>query len=349
MKPIFNLNEEDEEDESNRSIINIGGLAIRDNLDASSSPVVLTSLFNITQRVYIARDHTLEGLNSLIGCTIILPELMEQSNYQEVFEELNEDEKKKVLDIYYYTANWFREIIGAFTNHRDDMSRTKVLKRLSQLIKIEHSIEVLSSSVSNNYKPPECHFLRLNGTCKATKSKKNIESVAPKKKAGKSKKLNPNITIPEGTENMSIFGTLPPNGDDENFYKYNLNFRSNDNFRQMDINIMLLLNTELDLSYPFPAEKIGTCLDIFQFKFIVEDMIMKLESLCGVGKFKSDEAIQYISSPHDLVYDLIYILPNLINIMDKVSKIIAINKTYKILYFQFHTVHRKLTNITRGL
>lgn len=51
---------------------------------------------------------------------------------------------------------------------------------------------------------------------------------------------------------------------------FTVNAASNEYFRHLDPDVMLLFEEELVLQYPLPAEKIGHALGLLEFKYDIE-------------------------------------------------------------------------------
>lgn len=79
----------------------------------------------------------------------------------------------------------------------------------------------------------------------------------------------------------------------------------------MDTNIILVLKEKLNISYPLPEECIGSEMGLLEFRFILTDIVSKLESVVGIQKFQSEQSLQYIAKPVFFMCDLsefIYII-----------------------------------------
>lgn len=72
----------------------------------------------------------------------------------------------------------------------------------------------------------------------------------------------------------------------------------------MDTNIVLILKEKLDLKYPLAAEHVGYRLGLLEFRFILTDIVSKLESVVGIQKFQSELPLQYIAKPDYFICDL---------------------------------------------
>lgn len=54
------------------------------------------------------------------------------------------------------------------------------------------------------------------------------------------------------------------------------------------------------------------------FRFVIDDLIIKMESIFGVKQFVSDQPMQYILSPSDLFSDTIAFLPQIVKFFNEV-------------------------------
>lgn len=182
--------------------INIAGLTIKPKNIANIT--ILPSCFNLLRILMHKRSNTLDPVSATLGFGIIVPKIMisEEGNIN-IFNEFDEQQSKQIMDVYFHTANWFREIISAFATEFVDV-REKLLLRLSELIKIEEKISELLIMAPPEYFPPVCQFL-INSPCvDVGKFKKpSVPKAAAKKKTGAKTKV-----VPEpDSEGMSILAT----------------------------------------------------------------------------------------------------------------------------------------------
>lgn len=111
---------------------------------ACDSIYVLAPLFNYVRVLYKHRHQdSLESINALLGCAIVLPSFFEDDNYVSVFENFEAEQQKDILSIYFHTVNWMRVSISAFASQRDPPTRRRVLSRLGELIRIEQRMKPL--------------------------------------------------------------------------------------------------------------------------------------------------------------------------------------------------------------
>lgn len=72
----------------------------------------------------------------------------------------------------------------------------------------------------------------------------------------------------------------------------------------MDTNIILVLKETLKIQHPLAAEHVGSHMGLLEFRFILTDIVSKLESVVGIQKFQTEQPLQYIAKPGHLMCDL---------------------------------------------
>lgn len=241
------------------------------------TPLLLSSIFYLLRVVKILQDRgSLISINALLGCSTALPKIFETADEStEIFQDFPYEEAKLFMDIYFHYANWIRELISAFSTQDDRGIKEKVLKRLTELIKLEKHIKLILLKTPPQYFPPKCDFrsdLKPKATWKITAQPK------PKKlpKASK-KKTNES----ESDENMSILGTMNPTQKAANassskilhcskskagFNEFDIIYGLKENYRQLGPDIMLLLLEKFEPSCTLPAGEIGNCIGLLEFK-----------------------------------------------------------------------------------
>lgn len=146
-------------------------------------------------------EGSLEIINALLGCAIILPTFFDDPNLDSIFYEYDESTQKKILDIYFHCVNWIRETVSSFATQREEMIRKKVLQRLAELISIEDKIRELLQKAPRDYTPPQCQFINdhtaVNINTRSTGSSKGRPPVA-------SKKANKTKIVQAETESMNL-------------------------------------------------------------------------------------------------------------------------------------------------
>ncbi|KAJ8958317.1 hypothetical protein NQ318_017463 [Aromia moschata] len=183
-----------------------------------------------------ARD--LSSIDALLGCAIILPDVEDAMD-------LDTDQVRQVADCLFHCTNWFREVINAFVTQKSKSLRTKVVRRLQQVIEVEKKLASFMEKIPDHKLPAiEIGDETVASTSAATQSKKK----KPASKAAAAPELNIN-------------------------------------FREMDTDLILLVKYPLkfdsDDDELFGTQT--ATLQIDQLQFILKDYVMKL-SLLTQGK-----------------------------------------------------------------
>ncbi|XP_075147776.1 fancd2 [Haematobia irritans] len=330
-----------EESELPQIAINIAELVLKPSNEAISSIIVLSPLFNLVRVLHMQRyEGSLEIINALLGCAIILPSFFDDPNLDAIFYDHDESMQKKILDIYFHTVNWIRETVSSFATQREIMIRNKVLQRLAELISIEDKIRELLQKAPRDYAPPQCHFigegLNVNQRCSGGRGRPATSTT--NKKGNKTKVVvhpeSQSMNINDTNMNDTTTITRPADITTKlaGSTKTKTNFKNNfenlygpkEIYRQMDTNIILVLKEKLNINYPLPAECIGSEMGLLELRFILTDIVSKLESVVGIQKFQTEQSLQYISKPGHFMCDIsefIYIVGNNMKIISE-----AINK-----------------------
>lgn len=134
------------------------------------STTVLASLFNL-MRVLYAQCHggNLTSINAILGAGVILPSNVDPTSDVDIFDEYGEDRGRRVLDMYFYTANFWRECVSAFASH--STMRKKVLTRLSEILEWEQKIKDTLAHAPDDYVPPTCTFLTESSVSRSNLSR----------------------------------------------------------------------------------------------------------------------------------------------------------------------------------
>ncbi|XP_055851494.1 Fanconi anemia group D2 protein homolog [Episyrphus balteatus] len=291
--------------------VNISQLVLSPSTEASSSILVLAPLFNLMRVLHFARyDGSLEMINALLGCGIILPKVFENIDNVDIFYEYDEVQSKYILDIYFHTVNWIRETISSFSCQNDPMIRGKVLIRLVDLIKIEESVRKLLVHAPADYIPPICQFMTM--PTPPVPIKKTAGRKKPSGKGGEKKKNLNASSEPMETEatmaNMTVASTarISTSKPTKSYLgKFETTYGPKEIYRQMNPDIMLILKANFSIKYPRPEEEIQNSIGLLEFKFIITDVVNKLESITGVKKFTTDQQLQYISYPIYFITDIV--------------------------------------------
>lgn len=108
-------------------------------------------------------------INALLGAGVILPNNVDPTLDVDIFDEFGEDRGRRVLDMYFYTANFWRECVSAFSNQPD--MRQKVLNRLSEILEWEQKIKDTLAHAPDDYVPPTCTFLTESSVSRSNLSR----------------------------------------------------------------------------------------------------------------------------------------------------------------------------------
>lgn len=81
---------------------------------ALNSVTILASLFNLMRVLYFRLyGGNLCAINAILGAGVVLPHGMDPVENVEIFDEFDEDRARRVLDMYFYTVNHWRECVSA--------------------------------------------------------------------------------------------------------------------------------------------------------------------------------------------------------------------------------------------
>ncbi|XP_037821987.1 Fanconi anemia group D2 protein [Lucilia sericata] len=321
INSLSDTNTEEQQSELPQIAINIGELVLRPQNEASSSILILSPLFNFVRALHMLRfEGSLESINALLGCAIILPKFFDDDNVDAIFFDYNEEMQKKILDIYFHCVNWIRETISSFATQVEPILRQKVLQRLVDLISIEDKIRQLLLKAPSDYTPPQCEFITGQNSSTTNSVKTGIKSRAVANAAVSNKNSNKTKALQNDTEILHLnetnlndttrAGDLTTKLAGANKVKYctKNNYENiygpKEIYRQMDTNIVLILKEKLDIKHPLPSEYIGYRMGLLEFRFILTDIVSKLESVVGIQKFQTEQSLQYIAKPGHFMCDL---------------------------------------------
>lgn len=136
------------------------------------STTILASLFNLLRVLYFKRqggDLTL--IDAILGAGVVLPSILDPKSDVDIFDEYGEDRGQRVLDMYFFTVNFWRECVSAYASQAIDSMRHKVLTRLSEILEWEQKIKELLSTAPDEYVPPTCTFLTESSVLRANISR----------------------------------------------------------------------------------------------------------------------------------------------------------------------------------
>lgn len=141
----------------------------RNWFSALNSVTILASLFNLLRVLYFRRhDGNLFLINAILGAGVVLPCNVEDVD---IFDEFGDDRGRRVLDMYFYTVNHWRECVSAYTSQNDKCMREKVLTRLSEILEWEQKIKETLANAPDDYVPPTCIFLTESSVSRTNMSR----------------------------------------------------------------------------------------------------------------------------------------------------------------------------------
>lgn len=130
------------------------------SFSALNSVTILASLFNLLRVLYFrCHDGNLSSINAILGAGVIVPANMDPALNVDIFDEFGDEQGRRVLDMYFYTVNIWRECISAYTSQAEVQMRQKVLTRLSEILEWEQKIKETLAQAPDDYVPPSCIFL----------------------------------------------------------------------------------------------------------------------------------------------------------------------------------------------
>ncbi|KAH8382936.1 hypothetical protein KR009_005875 [Drosophila setifemur] len=305
----LNINELDETNADTESAvlsigINISKLVLSPKAKACDSIYVLAPLFNFVRVLNNHRHHySLELINALLGCAIVLPTFFEDENYLTAFDNFEVDQQKDILNIYFHTVNWMRVTISAFASQRDSATRRRVLLRLGELIRIEQRIKPLLGKAPIDFVAPPYQFL--------TNVKHSV--IHQKRQAGKAgAKANSTAIDPDVTGNQTTLADFTIKVGPSKAAKTKTDFEQmygpGEKYRPMEVGIiMLLVEQKFVLNYPLESEQVGEFLGLLELRFLLEDMVQKLEAAVNgqQDSIDSDSLRPHLAKPEDFICDLL--------------------------------------------
>ncbi|XP_017119014.1 Fanconi anemia group D2 protein [Drosophila elegans] len=305
----MNINELDDSNVNTESDvlsigINISKLVLSPKAKACDSIYVLAPLFNCVRVLYKHRHHdSLENINALLGCAIVLPSFFEADNYLAIFDNFATDQQKDILSIYFHTVNWMRVSISAFASQRDPPTRRRVLARLGELIRIEQRIKPLLARAPSDFVAPPYQFL-TNAKHSAMNQKRQGAKAAAR--------LNATATEPDLTGNQTTIADFTIKVGACKSIKTKIDFEQmygpREKYRPMEVEIiMLLVEQKFVLNHQLEKDQVGEFLGLLELRFLLEDMVLKLEAAV-LGQQDSSDADSFrlhLAKPEDFICDLL--------------------------------------------
>jgi fanconi anemia group D2 protein len=303
--------------------INIADLVMHPTEIAFESITLLTPTLNLMRSLHLTlRKGSLESINAVLGCAVVVPELLGTDDAFDIFDIYTQDLATKLLDCHFHVANWYRVLISAFVFVRSTavgQIRQKVKHRLTELIKIEETIRTLLKLAPASYTPPICQFLvgpsKETRACGATTFKRPADP-KPTTSAKRRRKANTEAPLSDA-DNLAVLNASTSNLDaDARIVSktYASLHGSKEIYRQLDIDIMYLLEETLELVSPLPNEKIGEVLGLQEMRFLLNDLVEKFETATGV-KRHGHQVI--VGTPALMIEDLVRLLPKLMGFLDQ--------------------------------
>ncbi|XP_019844495.2 Fanconi anemia group D2 protein isoform X2 [Bactrocera dorsalis] len=323
-----------EESEIPSIAINIAELVLKPGSVSSSSIVVLAPLFNLVRSLHLQRyQGSLEQINALLGCAIVLPTFFDESNSDAIFYDYDEQLQKLILDIYFHCVNWMRETVSSFSTQQEPMIRSKVLHRLSELIATEDKLRLLLDKAPHGYLPPQAQFITSNKWHATDNSDARSGPAASTKGEQAKEQEDKSLDSESIVFNDTHCGNVTNAGDvttklanigrsksTEHKNKFDVLYRPREIYRQMDSDIMLILREEIVIKYPLPSEDIGKRIGLLEFRFILYDLVCKLESINNAQKLQIELPLQHVAKPEYFMSDLSKFLQTILQNMTKLSK-----------------------------
>ncbi|XP_030369940.1 Fanconi anemia group D2 protein isoform X2 [Scaptodrosophila lebanonensis] len=325
LKCINQLDEScaDTESEVLKIGINIAELIFAPDSSAISSILVLAPLFNFMGMLHMERhENSLEAINALLGCALVLPSFFDSSNYLAIFDNYDAAQQKQLLYIYFQTVNWMRVTICRFATQRHTSTRQRVLVRLHDLIKTEQMIKVLLSHAPVDFAPPPSEFRTTGASAQLTALRKPRGK--PSGKRGKCKPIDEpmDTLVPNELGNQTRLGDVTVRLAACKSKKVKVDFEQLygplERYRQLSENITMILDEPLSLHHPLEAEEVGTHLGLPELRFILTDLVEKLDA---VVNDKQDTNVSSLKPMH-FMSDISHLLHNVVNNFESLAKLI---------------------------
>ncbi|CAH1173893.1 unnamed protein product [Phaedon cochleariae] len=274
--------------------VNIAGPVLKKN----PSILLLAPHFRLVRLLhYRLQDGDLSSLDALLGCMVALPELND-------IDDFDSDQMKEVADCLFHCANWFREVISGFVTKNKRYLRSKVIRRLEDLVDVEMKLQRCLEKVPD-HKLPSSYF--NDGT------EHNKQPIPPSKNESKirnpKKKLKTAETINELDDTATM--TIRPSQGKRKKSSKVISAENVIQFRDLDTDIVLLLKYPLRTSDD--CTQITTqsaTLKIEHLNFLLKDLVSKL-FVCTQNK---DVGLSHLNEviPLHLIKDAsVHILPHL--------------------------------------
>lgn len=225
MQYCLNADSEIEEDIA----INIAGLTLQSENGICIG--ILSPLFQLVQILHCKQyEGNLSNIDALLGCAIVMPKFD-----IDLIEDIDSCLINSILDCLVHCVNWFRELLNAFTAQDDNILREKILKRVLQVEELERVIGIILIKSKVSYKPPVSTFNINKYTGEHIVNKPvNIQNI---KQKPQKKNVGEDNVLPESSRSQAT----QPNYS----YKNKIDTINNINFRQLNFNLLQLLQLNL--------------------------------------------------------------------------------------------------------
>lgn len=233
----------------------------------------MASLFNLLRVLYFRRyGGNLELISAILGAGVVLPTNMDPKLNVDIFDEFGEDQARRILDMYFYTVNHWRECVSAYTSQQHTKMRQKVLTRLSEILEWEQKIKEVLAYAPDDYVPPPCRFLTESSMARASMvrfKRPAAKKPTAKRKKAVSKTQTSQMPSTAGEMDTAVDITIQPTARATTTKRSNdLSGNLNEFLRSMDPDVLILFDEELLLKHPLPQEAIGKTLGLMEFKYV---------------------------------------------------------------------------------
>uniref|UniRef100_A0A336LSA1 CSON002518 protein n=1 Tax=Culicoides sonorensis TaxID=179676 RepID=A0A336LSA1_CULSO len=325
---------------------------------ATSSIQLLCPMFNaLAMMTYRRYNAQLEAINALLGCALLLPRsFTDEDKLVETYANVALDMYFHVANWFRCVISAFasqrdrsmRKKVLKRINQLIEIEAS--VKYLLQKCDANYDPPQTTYQIREDFK-----FIKPIGVAKRARKngsesdsdenpdENDDEQPGPSKKKRKSKKKSKDPELPENVitqfdeESMNLnlnatVGNLPvqtqfninTQGTQsaevvKHKAKYWFNYGLKEKYRQLDMDLMLLLEDDLEIVYPVPDQDMGKCLHLQELKFILADLVSKTESIAGVKKFYSEQQTQNLASATDYIHDLVLALKHIIKFKKQLS------------------------------
>ncbi|KAK2582685.1 hypothetical protein KPH14_004959 [Odynerus spinipes] len=187
----------------------------------------------------ISENGDLEDIDSLLGCSILMPENFDIP-------------EPSTINLVICCINWFREIISGFVTQSQSLLREQVLNRLNDLMYLQGELNMMLTLCDAKYQPLPCYFHYF-----PPPPFLRVERIVNKK--GKKKTLEKSVNMSD-QESWEIGPALCS--------------KNPAYFRKLDAKIINLLDFKLDLHMSQTTQSIS----ISQVCFVIKELLGMFEN-----------------------------------------------------------------------